>query len=196
MQKRVRILFCVLLIIFAGVMAWQMDQLREPRYQGRRLSLWLADLDFKSASDSVARDNALRAVRAIGTNGLPRLAKMLCTRDSVWREALIRLDPKLPFFHMPVTSASGIRARALLGYGALGTVAEAGVPVLIQVMQEESSPRIRACAASALGHIGRSARAAVPVLRKATEDANEEVRRSAMMALASIEMWDQLQLRF
>ena len=41
MQKRVYIALAVLLVMLAGVIAWQVLHLREPIYQGKRLSSWL-----------------------------------------------------------------------------------------------------------------------------------------------------------
>jgi hypothetical protein len=41
MLKRVQIALAVVLVILAGVIGWQGLRLREPVYQGRRLSDWL-----------------------------------------------------------------------------------------------------------------------------------------------------------
>ncbi|MGO8928675.1 MAG: hypothetical protein ACLQU3_17540, partial [Limisphaerales bacterium] len=44
MQKRVHIALAVLLVMLVGVIAWQVLRLRErePVYQGKPLSVWLA----------------------------------------------------------------------------------------------------------------------------------------------------------
>jgi hypothetical protein len=41
MQERVYIALAVVLVTLAGVIAWQMLHLREPVYEGKRLSSWL-----------------------------------------------------------------------------------------------------------------------------------------------------------
>jgi hypothetical protein len=41
MRKRVHIALVVVLVILAGMSAWQGLRQREPVYQGKRLSVWL-----------------------------------------------------------------------------------------------------------------------------------------------------------
>jgi C-terminal processing protease CtpA/Prc len=45
MRKRVYIALAVLLVILAGVVAWQGLHERKPVYQGKRLSVWLKSFD-------------------------------------------------------------------------------------------------------------------------------------------------------
>src|SRR5260221_3926658 len=186
MNRHVRLLLLILLLFSAAALAvyfWP----KEPSYQGKRLSKWLAELDIRSTSGANGREQAIRAVCALGTNALPTLTTMLCTKDSPWTKALIKLDAKQSLFHFPVTPASVVQARALQAYGILGGLAEANVPVLIRILEEEPSPEIRACVASALGQIGRGAKAAIPALSKATGDKNARVRQNAQLALMAIQ---------
>ena len=48
MRKQVYIALAVLLVILAGVIAWQVLRLREPVYQGKPLSVWLKSFDMGS----------------------------------------------------------------------------------------------------------------------------------------------------
>ena len=189
MNRRVGLFLFILLLTCAAALAlyfWP----REPSYQGKRLSEWLAELDIRNTSEANSRDQAAKAVCAVGTNALPTLTTMLCTKDSPWTKALIKLNAKQSLFHFPVAPASVVQARALQAYGILGGLAEANVPVLIRILEEEPSPEIRACVASALGQIGRGAKAAIPALGKATRDKNAWVRQNAQLALMNIQMWD------
>src|SRR6266436_503090 len=189
MNRRVGLFLLILLLTCAAALALYFCP-REPNYQGKRLSQWLAELDIRSTSEANGREQATKALCALGTNALPTLTTMLCTKDSPWTKALIKLDSSQSFFHFPVAPASVVQARALQAYGILGSLAEANVPVLIRILEEEPSPEIRACVAFALGQIGRGAKTAIPALRKATGDKNARVRQNAQLALMNIQMWD------
>ena len=190
MNRRFRLLLLILLVTSAAALAllcWP----TEPSYQGKRLSKWLVELDLRNSSDANARDQAVNAVRVIGTNALPRLTAMLGAKDSQLATALLKLNAKQSFIHLPVAPASVVQARALQAYGVLGDLAEGNVPELVRILEEEPSPQIRACVALALGQIGRAAKAATPALRKATGDKNARVRQNAQLALINIERWDE-----
>jgi hypothetical protein len=163
---------------------------RQPAYEGRSLSAWLADFDL---GRSRSHERAERAVRRIGTNGFATLANMLRTEDPAWKRALIKLNGKQSLLHFPVTPANSVRQRAVLGYAALGSEAKAHVPVLIQIFESDVSPQVRSSVASALGAIRPEAKAAVPALSKAIHDKNADVKQSALMALANIQMWGDVQ---
>lgn len=188
MNQRARALLVSVLFIAgaAAVLCWP----SEPSYHGKGLSQWLAQLDLGNPTESSARYQAVDALRSIGTNALPRLTKMLCAKDSPVTIALIKFDRRQSVFHFPVTSASTLQARALQAYGVLGDLAEANVPTLVGILEEERSPQIRACAAFALGQIGRGARVAIPTLRKALQDKDARVSKNARAALLNIQMWD------
>ena len=64
---------------------------REPRYQGRALSEWLAELRVTSpSSESIAAaENAEKAVRAIGKEAIPFLMKMFRAEDSTLEQQLL-----------------------------------------------------------------------------------------------------------
>jgi HEAT repeat protein len=115
---------------------------------------------------------------------------MLCARNSVWTKAAILFNSKQTLLRLPATPSTVTQARALQGFSALGSLAEPSVPQLVQILEAEPSPQVRAYVALALGQIGRGARSATPALRRAADDKNEEVRRSAVSALINIQMWD------
>jgi len=157
---------------------------REPRYGGKSLTSWLADLDLES-SHSPAQAEV--AVRAIGTNAFPSLLKMLCTKEPAWERAVVAFERRQSVLRFRFTPASAVRYRAVLGYGVLGVAAKDNVPALIQVLTSENSTQVRASTAAALGCIGPAAQAALPALARAAGDTNPEVRRNALLALINIQ---------
>src|SRR5437870_8112714 len=101
MNRQAGLFLLILLLTCAAALAlyfWP----REPSYQGKRLSKWLAELDIRSTSGANGREQAIKAVYALGTNALPTLTTMLCTKDSPWTKALIKLDASQSFFHFTV----------------------------------------------------------------------------------------------
>jgi len=159
---------------------------REPRYEGRSLSAWLADLDLESPK---SQEKPAQAVRAIGTNALPWLRKMLVSKSPIWERTSVAVNANQSLIQFSVTPDNEVRNRALRGYSALGNQAKCDVPHLIQLMESESSPQVRSYVALALGNIGPAATEAIPVLEWATLDKDEEVHKNAVSALANIKMW-------
>ncbi len=161
---------------------------REPSYQGKRLSLWLSDLDLMSDSSP---QTAQLAVRAIGTNGIPVLLGMLRKTDPLWKRAIIAFNEQQSVIQLPIVPAITTRQRAVQGFAALGVAAKEQVAPLIQMMESEPNIEVRLDVTSALGAIGPEARRAIPVLVKAAQDKNSDLRNRAVAALVDIQAWDQ-----
>jgi hypothetical protein len=189
MGKRLAFVVAALAGVVIVIILWELLRQDEPKYGGKRLNAWLADLDFGAPEPSHKAVEAVQAIRGIGTNSFPWLIKMLCADESLWRRAAIEFNSRQSLIPLPVLPASLIRARAIEGYTALGAAATDAVPGLIELLGSQSSPQVRAYAASALGRIGIGARAAIPALQKAVCDQNAEVSKSAILALANIQMW-------
>jgi len=185
MTRRGKIGIAVGLILCVAIIAYLILP-HEPRYQGRALSAWLAELDLES---SHPQNKAAEAVRSIGTNALPWLRRMLITEGPLWERAMLAFNAKQSLVQFPVVPDNVARNRALRGYHTLGNLAEGDVPCLVQLLVVKRSPQVRSYIALALGNIGPSARAALPVLEKATTDPNGDVRRNAVWAVANIKMW-------
>ena len=125
----------------------------------------------------------------VGTNSFACLTGMIRATDPLWKRVLMALNASQSIIRFPVIPAGLVRARAVAGYTALGSAASDNVPVLIRMMELESSPHVRASIAAALGDIGPGAKPAIPVLQKAAQDKNPEVRQNALFALGNILMW-------
>ena len=173
----------VILIAAVGAVVGPLLRPQEPRYQGRPLHVWLADFDLSGRGNP---EKATEAVRAIGTNALPLLSRMIGAKDRAWQKAVMALNAKQSLIQINLTEAGIIRFRAVEGYRALGSEAKESVPTLIQLMNSERNAEVRADVATALGWIGADAKAAIPAISKATQDPNATLRSSAIAALANI----------
>jgi HEAT repeat protein len=186
MEKRVGLALGVLAALI-GVVAWQVLRPPEPVYGGERLSGWLADLDLNSAQSPL---RATQAVRALGTNAIPALLRMLRAEDPLWKKGLIAFNARQGFVHLQISQAALLRYRAVDGFRVLGASAKDAVPALIGVMNSPADVEVRSSVAAALGAIGPAAAAAVPALLEAARTPNPQLRENAILALASIQGWD------
>ena len=185
-MNRSRKIALVLALIIAVLTTAYFVMPHEPRYEGRSLSGWLAELDLNSPK---AQDKPMEAIRQIGTNAFPWLRRMLRSEPPIWERAMVAFNTSQSLIQLPITPDNVVRNRAVRGYHALGKQAEGDVPHLIQLLQRENSPHVRSYVALALGNIGPAARPALVVLQKAAMDPNADVRRNAVWALANIKMW-------
>jgi HEAT repeat protein len=185
MTRRVRIALAVLVLAAAGGIGWLVLRPGEPTYHGKPLHVWLADFDL---SRSQRPEKATEAIRAIGTNALPLLERMIRTKDALWEKAMISLNDRQSVIQLEITESRVIRYRAIEGYRVLGPNASPSVPVLIHILDCEPSVEVRADVATALGSIGPEAKAAVPVLMKMAQAQNVDLRRNAIMAVGDIQL--------
>ena len=212
MRKRVQIAVAVLFVALVSAIVWDglRSHEREPVYQGKRLSVWLKSFDLSTPKEEA--DLAADAVRHIGTNALPVLLEMICSkdRDSRWESLLAWINHRQSLVHLPVQPGLARRTRAASAFHALGASAKSAVPALNQalfnnpdnteaslalvvigpeampsVMQgtTNNDPRIRAAAVRTLGGMSFDADAVVPVLIKSLKDDSGEVRFSAAFSL-------------
>jgi len=189
MRKRVHIALVVLLVMLAGVSAWQglREREREPLYQGKRLSVWLRD--------SRGSGELTNAVRQIGTNGIPTLLKMLRKKDSpsvlrltnFWDRHIVRFRYLPAFIQYPdwyLNQAHRVNASALIGFEVLGADAQQAVPALIKIYEQHNSPLLPDFAGLALIAVGP--KAAIPLFVRDTGSSNLVVREGAVMALWNV----------
>jgi hypothetical protein len=180
MSKRRQIaLFAVLglTIAVAGLFALRP---REPVYEGRRLTEWLQELD-KTPFTKESRDQAIEAVRHIGTNAIPFLEQLL-RPDPWWKQKFIELSRKSPKVRLRLTRAARRQRLAVRGIEALGPLAKPLIPMMIELLKEgDVSSKVTAMVS--LPQIGS---AAVTSLIEALTNANPEVRVAVVACLRSL----------
>src|SRR5260370_12669481 len=101
MTNKRRNLTVTLLIAAVGFVSWLiLSRPDEPVYQGKSLSYWCDHCAANSflSSDQELQEQAGIAIRAIGTNAIPTLLRMLKARDSKFKLGLIQLTRKQHFF--------------------------------------------------------------------------------------------------
>lgn len=188
MGKPVQLALGLLAFACLGLVSWEQLDNSGPSYRGRRLTNWLEDLDLESTHSPV---DASHAIRAIGTNALPVLFKMIRASDPFWKRGLLWLDAKQSILRLRISTASLTRCRAVQGYAVLGPAAKDAVNPLIRLLETEPNIETRSDVAAALGAIGPEARSAIPMLWKAAQSGKADLRKSAIFALMKIQMMDQ-----
>jgi len=183
----------------------------EPRYDGRSLGSWLADLDPDVPEHNQKR--AAEALRHLGTNAVPVLVRMIQEREPAkptLRQELIHLLSRQSLVRIKIDPDGDVHWRAARGFEALGPAGESALPALIKLFRDEpsrpnataaivgigkpavrplmlelvhSDSRVRAEAVRALGAIGAEPDLAVPALLARVEDSDRSVRSDAIRAL-------------
>lgn len=178
MRKWLRIMFIVLLVAGACVVAWNVRPSKEPEptYRGKALSVWLDDYWLVSHGDPqeevlMAKTNQAvdTVVRQIGTNAIPTLFRMLIATDSPFRKLanLARDHGVYNNFNFNSTPAIAQNIHAGMGFRALGADAKDAVPRLINMYNRRQDANSQEIVALALGGIGPPASNAVPSLLRA-----------------------------
>jgi HEAT repeats len=199
--------------IIAGVislgLAFHLLQPRQPVYQGRTLSQWLKDIDY--GRSPATREQALAAIREMGTNALPGLIADLGHVDSPFRKMLMRAVNIQPWVHVKFRTPNERYVWATLAFEALGPEARPAGPALEALFDSnpiyalhayaalgpESIPAlgraltnenkwVRWNAASALREFGPQASGTAPLLRLGLQDPDPTVRAQMTKALGAV----------
>jgi hypothetical protein len=95
-----RMLLAGLLVVLLSGVGWEVLVPKEATYRGKGLRYWLNEYEVNSLREvhepfnkepSARKERAEEAIRAIGTNGLPLLLKMITAKDSVFKQKFISL---------------------------------------------------------------------------------------------------------
>lgn len=148
----------------------------EPRHNGRRLSAWLALYNQNIRLNAEVEE----AVRAIGTNAIPTLVKMLIPGGNF---SVVRLVERAGL-HIELIEDTSDRWRdhnlAMHGFRILGPQASNAVPQLLTILENSDRAYF---AAEALQTIGSPALAPVQQLLTST---NVETKRHSVHIILSI----------
>lgn len=177
-RKYLLIVGCLAVLLCLGFLAFKGPP--EPDYQGRRLTQWLFDQRITDKGGIELSDASVRAVQAIGTNGLPVLLEMLGSSDSQFKLRLAMRVQKIRFLYNFIPIYMPRRFAAMLGFRALGRTAKPAFAQIIKVVLD-SDDNLQAMSA-----LGSASDDADPVLAfvKGLSDPDPKVRRRAALALA------------
>lgn len=191
MQSR-QTLIEVYLLVVAVVISALPVQSAEPKYQGRSLSKWLST--YRDAgTDTPGEKRAAEAVRAIGTNGIPVLLRMLTNDD-----LQVQMDAKSGFCILGAMAASAVPALAKLlastnavhlfmGAQVLGEIGAPALPALMEAMTNRHY-KVATQAYLAIGALGTNAQPAIPLLLRDLQHPNHFNRERAADALGSLHL--------
>jgi HEAT repeat protein len=212
-MKKKFIVIGVVLATLAGT--WELLRLREPIYEGKKLSVWMRGLAYRGGPSTT--DEA--AIRRMGTNAIPSLLKVAKVRRSLFYGLFIELNRAQSLIHFDARTTEFDQEMAIWGFRCLGPAGQPAVPALMDLLKDHdpdvrataayclglqgvlaekavpaligclssSMPREKAYAAYALGEIGAAARSAIPKLNTLTNDSIWFVSNAAQAALMKLE---------
>jgi hypothetical protein len=167
MRRRLLVLFLAAFVLTLGAVAFfSLRGEREPEYQGRKLSQWIALYDqpvmtMRFIGMPTPSDPNREAIQRIGTNAIPWLIKWILYEEPGWQAWLkSKLDDRL-VERLHFVDATERRNRGAAGFMALGDAAAPAIPALTSVIDGPGRDSVKADAVGALSCIGR---AAVPAL--------------------------------
>jgi HEAT repeat protein len=188
MGNKRRVIFIALLVAVLGLFAWAVIALheREPVYQGKPLSFWLAGYRLQINGVPIDQNGADEAMRHIGTNTIPTLLHMLRKTDSPLKLKLIAFGQKQNLLKISFTPATIYNHEAEEGFRALGPLGSNAVPELIRLYDHPLSPESQIKIAFMFNQIGPAAEAAAPSLLHGLTNADSGVRYCAILGLGGI----------
>jgi hypothetical protein len=212
MAGRKRAALVAALAIVLGIVSFEALRLREPSYQGKSLTKWLAIID--EDTDEISEE-LYHAVQQMGTNAVPHLLKLLQRRPSPTRERFYKLVNFV--FRTELSDDTEVflaYRRGLAGFQALGPRAKVAIPELISLLEdgdglpviealgylgadasaplmgclESKNPETRSRAVDALNTLGTNAEPAIPLLLERLKDSSESrgVRLGCVITLAQL----------
>ena len=183
LKKRLPVFLAVIAFVaFVGILIFRLNS-RVPIYGGKTVKTWLLQ---PSVTDTNGRQEAEVAFRALGTNAIPELVRLLHVDDARWRKLIWSHSSRIPGRlrwlviqrisppHSYLIRPAAARALALLGAGT--APAE---PNLVRALQDKVNGTYWE-AGTALGRIGRQS---VPDLAVALRDPDTLVRCAAAHGL-------------
>src|SRR5712691_1963900 len=140
MGKKRGLLLAVLFVALAGGVFWMLSRPTEPVYQGKPLSAWLEELYPEWKED--VNPHAVVAFRAMGTDAIPALLKIIQSYDSPFNRLILEPDrlqslvhfPLVEKWHQRASERSHLRWAASYALYALGTNAKPALPALTNLL--------------------------------------------------------------
>jgi hypothetical protein len=136
MRKKWRAIGTVLVVIIAGSLVFYLSRSKEPTYEGRTLTQWLDKYAMDTLRigtpnlDAPQHADSIRAIRAIGTNGIPTLLQLLESQDLAGSKGVESFVQRTGWKTFHLSHAADRHWRARLGFFVLGTNANSAAPAL------------------------------------------------------------------
>jgi HEAT repeat protein len=187
---------CVLIASLVFASSCSSPNPHDPRYEGKRLSVWVNDLSASTSHEQAPLQTAAymstwtNAVRAIGTNGLPLYLQWIEERNDSLRDYFavnalqilgFRAEPAIPALADMLKNDQIASPAALC----LGSIGPAAIPALIQAV-ETLTNHGQSQAIYTLADFGPIARPAIPALTQIAKR-DSPLAWPAMQALVEIE---------
>jgi HEAT repeat protein len=163
----------------------------QPYINGRSLSRWIEDLNDPNPEVRKEAISNIGDLRAEAAAALPRLNEIarhdhISLRTWAISNGLGRIGAAGVPALRELLSDPTVRTVTVIAIGEMGPAAEAAVPDLIKIL-DDNRPLTRMMACESLAKIGPAARGAIPALTKKLQDEHGGVRRDARDALDCIE---------
>jgi hypothetical protein len=207
-KSQLWIIVPVLAAVFGLVSFWAWRCcFQRPVFEGKQLSVWLADLN--AAGEKA--EKAASVIRNAGTNALPELIQILGARGGGINNPQNHLIRWLPF--LPLKPQTDLKWKAVSAFKLLGSGASAAAPKLGGLLDQgrnpgyastalsyigpdglqylmsamtNREPTIRFVSIMAIGRMGKVALPAVPEIQKALQDSESIVSNAAADALKQL----------
>jgi hypothetical protein len=143
-MKRLPLIALVVFIVLAGMLAFSRFHNREPSYQGRTLTQWLEEAEYKKTfgirieARLIACTNALKQM---GTNAIPFLVKRITARDSAFEARIKLLLGKQSVINFHFKDDDREAGLAWVGFNLLGKDAESAIPALTTLTKDSDKTK-------------------------------------------------------
>jgi hypothetical protein len=174
-HRRRIILILVSLLVLAGLIFW-FTHSNEPTYQGKTLTYWLTEYnDARLQADAAEIANSTNAIKAIGTNGIPALLKLLQARDIKGSQQIESFVQRLGWTTFQITHARQKWDLADQGFFFLGKDAGSAAPMLADLLKK-SPPEPALNILSSFANVHPPKEIALPVLTQQLTNTNGDLR--------------------
>ena len=185
-MKNRRIIFILLAVLLVGLLVFCFTGPTEPTYKGRKLTSYLRGP--WEQIDGPQTDNPhfgpdIAAIRAIGTNGIPTLLRLIQAHDPPWKAKMISFLNRQKIIHLDIRDARRRRELGIEGFYILAELARPAVPDLIQLTYHRE-PDTRLAALNSLLRVPAGKEIHVAVLTRLLQDTNSDVSLAAAFGFA------------
>jgi len=182
-KRKILILLACCLAALAAAFFWMHQSDKEPSYEGKSLSEWIARAGL--APDDVEVTNAVVTVTHIGTNAIPCLLHWIRFETPRWYRNLDNFvpDPILGRIGNSLVFHYAKSEAAVMAFSILQTNAAAAIPELTRLMNDTNKPMAAKQAARALASLGKDA---LPHLLQALTNATPDQLDYLLPAIGSM----------